>query len=182
MMLSVMRLSLFTLFSLLLPPVPIHAQSAVPTFRVATGQGSYALAGGDPAQGRTTTIPTLLVAVQLSFDSKEIGGKPFVLDAAPDAPSILHSPIFANYAFAGDRPTQYGDALLRATIPGHPDWHTILAKPEVKPVKIAVPAGAGSDLPRGRAGRGQNGHGRLRRAGRRRDPRDGRHAGLPDGR
>ena len=96
----------------------------MPTFRVTAGQASYVLAGRDPAQGGTTTIPTLLVAVQLSFDSKRIAGKPFVIDAAPDTPSILRSPIFSNFAFAGDPPTQYADALLRATIPGHPDWHT----------------------------------------------------------
>ena len=147
-----MRLTQFTLFALLLLPAPSHAQS-VPTFRVAAGQDSYTSVGGDPAQGRTTTIPTLLVAVQLSFDSKKIAGKPFVIDAAPDTPSILRSPIFANFAFAGDRPTQYGDALLRATIPGHPDWHTILAKPEVKPVSIVVPAGAGYVLTSSKSGR-----------------------------
>jgi len=148
-----MRLSLFTLLSLLLPPAPLHAQTAVPTFRFAAGQASYTLAGGDPARGGTSTIPTLLVPVQLSFDSKKIAGKPFVIAAAPDTPSILRSPVFANFAFGGDRPTQYADALLRATIPGHPDWHTILAKPEVKPIDVAVPAGAGYVLTSAKSGR-----------------------------
>jgi chitinase len=148
-----MRLTVFTLFSLLLPGRPLSAQGGMPTFRVAAGQASYVLAGADPARGGTTTIPTLLVAVRLSFDSKRIAGKPFVLDTAPDTAPILRSPIFADFAFAGDRPTQYADGLLRATIPGHPDWHTLLAKPEVKLINVAVPAGAGYVLTSAKSGR-----------------------------
>jgi chitinase len=148
-----MRLSLFALFSLVLAAAPSRAQDAIPTFRVAAGPVSYTLAGGDPARGGATTIPTLLVAVRLSFDSKKGGGKPFVSDAAPDTASILRSPIFANFGFGGERPTQYADALLRATIPGHADWHTLLGKPEVKAVNIAVPAGAGYVLTSAKSGR-----------------------------
>lgn len=148
-----MRLILLSLLSLFLSSAPSRAQGAVPTFRVSAGQASYTLAGRDPARGGTTTIPTLLVPVQLSFDTKKVGGKPFVLDAAPDSPSILRSPIFASFAFAGDRPTQYADALLRATLPGHADWHTLLGKPEVKPVKVVVPAGYGYVLTSVKSGR-----------------------------
>lgn len=147
-----MRIILFTL-SLLLPLTPSHAQAAVPTFRFTAGQTSYTLAGADPAQGGTTTIPTLLVTVRLSFDSRKTAGKPFVIDAAPDTPSILRSPVFTNFPFAGGRPTQYADAVLRATIPGHPDWRTILGKPQVKSVNIAVPAGAGYVLTSAKSGR-----------------------------
>jgi chitinase len=129
-----MRLNV-ALFCLLLPAAVI-SQGAVPTFQVAAGPSSYTLAGGDPAKGGTTTIPTLLVPVQLSFAKK-------TLDAAPDARSILRSPVFAKYAFAGDAPTQYADAMLRATIPGHTDWHTMLGQPDVKPVRITVPVGFG---------------------------------------
>jgi len=148
-----MQFTLFTLFSLLVPAAALHAQGAVPTFRVTAGQASYTLAGADPARGGTTTIPTLLVAVQLSFDSKKVAGKPFVLDAAADAASILSSPIFADFAFGSDRPTQYVDALLRASIPGRPDWHTLLGKPEVQLVKVAVPAGDGYVLTSAKSGR-----------------------------
>ena len=147
-----MRLTLFTLFSLLVPALS-HAQGTVPTFRMAIGQASYTLAGGDPVRGGTTTIPTLLVAVQLSFDSKKVAGKTFVMDAAPDTRSILRSPIFADFAFDGGRPTQYADALLRATIPGHPDWHTVLGRPEVKRVDVAVPSSAGYVLTSAKSGR-----------------------------
>src|SRR5215475_8608719 len=147
-----MRFPFLPLLSLLIPAAA-HAQGSVPTFRVAAGQASYTLAGRDRAQGGTASIPTLLVPVQLSFDTKRIAGKPFVMDAVPDARSILRSPIFANFAFPGERRTQYGDALLRATFPRHPDWHTLLAKPEVRPVKIAVPAGDGYVLTSAKSGR-----------------------------
>jgi chitinase len=38
---------------------------------------------------------------------------------------------------------QYADALLRATFPKNKDWHTLLGRPEVKPVTVIVPAGYG---------------------------------------
>jgi chitinase len=139
---------------LLLLPALLPAQSGVPTFRITVGQGSYTLVGRDPAQQPVaTTIPTLLVPVQLSFATKTVGGKPFVLDAAPDAAPIQRSPVFADFAFGADAPTQYADAMLRATLPGNPKWHTLLGKPEVKPVRIAVPAGSGYVLTSAKSGR-----------------------------
>ena len=87
-----MRLTLLPLLFLLLPAAPAHAQGAVPTFRVTAGQATYTLAGRDPAQAATTTIPTLLVPVRLSFETKKVAGKPVVLDAAPDVASILPLP------------------------------------------------------------------------------------------
>ena len=115
-----MRLTLITLLSCILPAVPAPAQNNVPTFKISAGQGSYTLAGGDPARSGTTTIPTVLVPVQLSFEGKERAGKPLVMDAAPDVASILRSPVFANFAYPGERPTQYADAMLRATVPVRP--------------------------------------------------------------
>ncbi len=148
-----MRLTLVTLLSCILPAAPARGQNKVPTFRISAGQSSYTLAGRDPARNGTTTIPTLLVPVQLSFEPKNAVGKRVVMDAAPDVPSILRSPVFARFAYPGERPTQYADALLRATVPGHADWHTLLANPEVKPVKIAVPAGNGYVLTSAKSGR-----------------------------
>ena len=145
-----MRLAVFSLLALLLPE---FVQATVPTFRVAAGDVSYVLAGRDPAQGGTTTIPTLLVPLQLTFESRKSPGKPVTLDAAPDTPSILRSPVFARFPFPGEPPTQYADALLRASIPGHPDWHTLLAKPQVTPLKIAVPPGSGYVLRSAKTGR-----------------------------
>ncbi|MEO8370404.1 MAG: glycosyl hydrolase family 18 protein [Candidatus Solibacter sp.] len=148
-----MRFTLFTVLSCILPALPAQAQNHVPTFRISAGQASYTLAGRDPAQAGTTTIPTVLVPVQLSFAGKGRAGKALVVDAAGDVASILRSPVFANFAYPGERPTQYADALLRATVAAQADWHTLLGKPEVKPVKIAVPAGSGYVLTSSKSGR-----------------------------
>jgi chitinase len=128
----------------LLLSVPLaHAQGTAPTFRVAIGQASYTLAGRAPAQGGTTTIPTLLVPVELAFETKEIAGKPLVMDARPDVQAILRSPVFAPVSFPAGGTTQYADAMLRATLPAPEAWHTLLATPQVKPVKVDVPVGFG---------------------------------------
>jgi chitinase len=120
-----------------------RAQSAVPTFQHAAGQASYILAGRDPAQSGTATIPTVLVPITLSFDAKKTAGKPFIMDAAPDVPRLLRSPVFSKFHFPSGGTTQYADAMLRTTFPKADGWHTLLGKPEVKPVKITVPAGYG---------------------------------------
>jgi len=132
--------------ALLLFVLPLQtaiAQGTVPTFKLNVKQASYTIFGNDPAQATTTTIPTVLVPITLSFDTKKIDGKPFVMDASGDAPAILASPIFTNYAFASGGTTQYADAMLRTTFPNAKEWHTLLGKPEVKPVTITVPAGYG---------------------------------------
>ena len=135
--------STILLLPFVLPLRFAHAQGTVPTFQHAVGQAPYTLAGRDPSQGGTTTIPTLLVAVTLSFEGGAVAGKPFIMDAAPDAPRVVHSPVFSRFAFPSGGTTQYGDALLRATFPKAADWHTLLGEPEVRPVKITVPAGYG---------------------------------------
>ena len=140
--------------SLLAGPLCLaQPQGTVPTFEHAAGQGSYTLLGSSPAKGGTTTIPTLLVPLTLSFDSRKTAGKPFVMDAAPEVPRILHSPIFSPFDFPTGGTTQYADAMLRATFPHADGWHTLLGKPEVKPVKVAIPAGYGYILTSQRTGR-----------------------------
>jgi chitinase len=120
-----------------------RAQGTIPTFRHTAGAASYVLPGGDPAKGGATTIPTVLVPIALSFESGRTAGKPFVMTAEPDVPGVLRSPVFANFAFPSRGATQYADAMLRATFPKAEGWHTLLGKPEIKPVKIIVPAGFG---------------------------------------
>ncbi len=122
---------------------PARAQGTVPTFKLSAGQGSYTLAGRDPVQGGTTTISTVLVPIALSFDAKRTAGKPLVMDAATDVSSVLSSPIFSGFAFAPGNTTQYADAMLRSTFPKADGWHTLLGKPEVRPVKITIPVGYG---------------------------------------
>ena len=139
-----MRIKSICQLLFLVAPLPCaHAQTSVPTFQQTAGQGSYTLAGRDPAQGGTTVIPALLVPVTLFFDAKKTAGKPFMVDATPDVPRILRSPVFSKFAFPTGGTTQYADAMLRTTFPKVDGWHTLLGKPQVKPVKIAVPAGYG---------------------------------------
>jgi chitinase len=138
-----MRIHSICLPFLLVLSLPFaEAQGTVPTFTHTVGQGSYTLVGRDPMQGGTTTIPTVLVPITLSFDAKKVDGKPFVMDAAADVSQILRSPVFSRFAFASGT-TQYADAMLRATFPKADGWHTLLGKPEVKPVTITVPVGYG---------------------------------------
>jgi chitinase len=135
------------LICLLVLPVMVstvsRAQGTVPTFQYAAGQSSYTLAGGDPGRGSTTTIPTVLVPITLLFDAKRTAGKPFAMDAAPDATRILQSPVFARFAFPTGGTTQYADAMLRTTFPKTEGWHTLLGQPTIKPIKITIPAGYG---------------------------------------
>ena len=113
-----MRIKSTRLVSLLALPLQIaYAQGTAPTFQLTVGQATYTLLGRDPARGGVTTIPTVLVPITLSFESRKTGGKPFLMDAAPDVPRVLASPVFSKYAFSNGGSTQYGDAMLRTTFP-----------------------------------------------------------------
>src|SRR5437660_3148499 len=139
-----LRIPSFALLTFLALPLHVaHAQGTVPTFQHAVGQGSYTLAGADPAKGDATTIPTVLVPIMLSFDAKKTAGRPFIMDAGPDVARVLRSPIYSKFAFPSGGATQYADAMLRTTFPKAEAWHTLLGKPEVKLVKIAIPVGYG---------------------------------------
>lgn len=139
-----MRIASIALFSLvLLAPGLARAQGTVATFQHTAGPSTYTLLGRDPAQGGATTIPTVLVPVALSFESKKTAGKPFVMDAGTDVRNLLRSPVFAKFSFPSGGNTQYADAMLRATFPQAETWHTLLGKPELKPARISVPAGYG---------------------------------------
>ena len=139
-----LRIPSIALLSFLALPLQFaRAQGTVPTFQHAAGQASYTLAGADPAKGGTTTIPTVLVPITLSFDAKKTAGRPFVMDAGPDAARVLRSPVYSKFAFPSGGATQYADAMLRTTFPKAEGWHTLLGKPEVKLIKIAVPVGYG---------------------------------------
>jgi chitinase len=141
------------LFPAILALPSVQAQNTIPTFRHAVGQSSYVLVGRDPVPGGTTTIPTVLAPVTLSFEAKKTAGKSFVLDATPDIRRLLRSPVFSPFAFPSGGATQYGDALLRTTFPQAESWHTLLGPPEVKPVRIRVPVGYGYVLTSKKTGR-----------------------------
>ncbi len=125
-----------------------RAQGTVPTFNRVIGGSSYTLAGRDPAKSGTTVIPTVLIPIALTFEGK----KP-ILDAAPDVSRILKSPIYTRSAFSGGDKTQYADGLLRATFPSDTSGRTLLTKPEIKPVAIAIPPGYGYILTSKKNGR-----------------------------
>ena len=148
-----MRTKLISLFFLFVLPLRFaRAQGTVPTFQHAVGQGSYTLVGRVPARGGVTTIPTVLVPITLSFDAKKAAGKPFIMDAAPDVPRLLRSPVFSKFAFPSGGSTQYADAMLRTTFAKAGGWHTLLGTPDVKPAKITVPVGSGYILTSKRTG------------------------------
>lgn len=131
-----------TLCLLLLLCLPLrrsHAQGTVPTFTRVIGGSSYTLAGRDPANSGTTTIPTVIVPIALTFE----GSKPAQMDATADVPHILKSPIFTRFAFAPGNKTQYADGLLHTTFPSHVSGHTYLGKPDIKPISITIPSGYG---------------------------------------
>ncbi|MGC2161145.1 MAG: glycosyl hydrolase family 18 protein [Silvibacterium sp.] len=132
-----------SLLSLFVLPLGLSHAQTVPTFKITVGQSSYTLAGSDPSQGQTTTIPTVLVPVTLSFEAKKVDGRPFVMDASSDVSRVLRSPVFSKAAFASGGHTQYADAMLRTTFPGAAGWHTLLGQPEIKPVTITIPASYG---------------------------------------
>src|ERR1035441_561634 len=102
-----MRIKFICLLVLLVPPLQFaRAQSTVPTFQQAAGQGFYTLVGRDPARGGATIIPTVLVPVTLSFDAEKTAGKPFIMAAARDVPRILRSPVFSQFAFPHRKSTR----------------------------------------------------------------------------
>jgi chitinase len=129
------------------------AQGTAPTFVYSTSAGAITLPGNDPAQGGTTVIPTVLVPVQLQFETARNAGKAPMLNAMDMVPQVLRSPVFSNATF-GAETSQYMDAMLRATaaMRATAGWHTILGIPEVKPVTVKIPAGYGYLLSSKRTG------------------------------
>jgi chitinase len=118
-------------------------QGTAPTFQYRTSNLSYTLAGRDPAQGGTTVIPVVLVPITLSFEAGRTHGSPSIMDAAPDVQRILRSPVFARFPFGPAGNTQYADAMLRTMFPAEKQWHILLGKPLIHPLKVAVPVGNG---------------------------------------
>ncbi len=135
--------SICLLFILFSPSCAAEAQGTVPSFRYTAGHSSYTLAGRDPAQAGTTTIPSVLVPITLTFEATQSAGKPFVMDAAADVARVLRSPVFANFHFPFGGTTQYADAMLRSTFPHANDWHTLLRNAQTRPLRIDVPVGSG---------------------------------------
>ena len=149
----------------LLPPSIAFAQDAAPpqialptftrTYNAAGKDYSYTVIGGDPAKGGTTTIPAVLVPITLTIEAPmDAAGKKAVLDASADVATVIHSPIFARYAFATGK-TQYTDAMMRTDFSKEAakNWHTLLGKPKIVALKIDLPVGKGYVLTSKKTGR-----------------------------
>lgn len=126
------------------------------SFTVAGKQYRYTVAGRNPAIGGTTTLPTVLVPVDLVFEGyPEKPGKKIVISPVPDVPKVIQSPIFQKYDFATGS-TQYADAVQRAAFYKEAianDWHTLLSVPQVAPpVRIEIPDAKGYVLTSKRTG------------------------------
>lgn len=119
--------------------LPAYGQGTVPVFQRSLGGQTFTLAGGDPSQDHTTTIPVVLVPLKLTF----AGAHPTTLDASGDVHRILASPVFKRFPFPQGGNTQYTDALLQSTFGPSAAGHTFLAKPSVKPIAIEIPAADG---------------------------------------
>jgi chitinase len=127
-------------------------QGTAPTFQFNTAHGVVTLPGRDPRRSGTTVIPTVLVTVRLHFLAPPAEKAPAILDAAADAPRLLHSPVFSKVTFGAGETTQYLDAMLRATTKTASGYHTLLGTPQVRAVTVEIPPGYGYMLTSKRTG------------------------------
>jgi chitinase len=101
----------------------------------------YTVVGARPQGGRTTLIPTQIVAVSMLFEEfVDPDGEPIVLDPGPVMNRITNSPNFRAFSYQTGL-TQFGDAVQRAQFfrTMGQDWHTLLQPPQMlKPVTIDV--------------------------------------------
>jgi chitinase len=150
----------FTIQTALPQDRPTQTIRTVPTFTgtfVTSGkQYSYTIAGKKPELGGTTTIPTVIVPLSLSFDAGGGQGHPAVMNAEGNVGDVLRSPIFQSYAFATGK-TQYADAVQRAQFyktAAKSGWHTLLGKPHLaEPIHIEIPVANGYVLHSKRTGK-----------------------------
>jgi chitinase len=105
----------------------------------------FTIVGKSPKAGGITQIPTQIVALSMLFEGfVDDQGDPVILDSQAIVPGVEASPIFRNASYQSVGLTQFADAVQRAQFfrAMSPDWHTLLAPPELlKPVTIDVPRG-----------------------------------------
>ena len=104
----------------------------------------YTVVGSRPQGGRTTPIPTQIVAISMLFEEfVDQNGEPIILDPGPVMNRIVNSPNFRAFSYQTGL-TQFGDAVQRAQFfrTMGQDWHTLLQPPQMlRPVVIDVPRG-----------------------------------------
>jgi hypothetical protein len=106
----------------------------------AGGVFPFTMLGGNPAFGKTTTIPAKITEfslVLLNADNSVLTVVPF----APFEDATLQSPNFANANYGSGQQVQFADAVQRAEFFNTmaPNWHTNLQPSVVDRVAIVVP-------------------------------------------
>lgn len=130
-------------------PDAVGRARSVPFFRgsfTTNGKGfPFAMVGGEPTKGGTTTIATQIIPVRMVFEGVFLpNGQNVVLDASGEITHVTAiSPVWQSTQFNTGF-TQFGDGLQRAEFfaTAASDWHTLLATPSIFPtVEIDVPFG-----------------------------------------
>jgi len=110
----------------------------------------YAMAGGRPELGGSTTFDAPIIPVSLDlldYDGsvREVNGHKLHDSVEPYVNAAVNSPVFQNAEYtSSDVPTQFADSVQRAAFYNvmQPDWHTLL-RPSVKAGRtLAIPRGA----------------------------------------
>jgi len=103
----------------------------------------FNMVGSDPASDSSSTIPTVMVPIDLSFAAQ--GG--FALSGSPVAGPLAGSPVWDSetYTQTGDTDVQYGDAIMRGQFDKvGSGYHVRLGAPSMHaPVSFTVPRGQG---------------------------------------
>lgn len=113
----------------------------------------YTMVGRDPAERKTTVVPTTYVPMSFFFDEfVDANGNNIVIDANSITGEIKHSPVFENSNYATGF-TQFEDAVMRAEFfplfnkdgdnDANDKYHVLLSSPQTLiPVTIEVPVGS----------------------------------------
>jgi probable HAF family extracellular repeat protein len=127
------------------------------SFNYQNGSYSFTVMGSDPALGKTTTIPTVIIPYRLVFaDGTVLDSSTDLVDGVTPVQGVLNSPIFNNvpwkFGNTAVGTTQFGDAFMRANFwSRHSDandgYHVLLGTPTVAPVRVLqVPPDKGWDF------------------------------------
>ncbi len=112
------------------------------SFAISGKDYNYTILGGNPQNGGTTTIKTLIVPLRITVSDYSVdGSNPLVFDATQAVPQILGSPIFqvSDY-ITGIQ--QFGDAMLHTEFPSAAaGWKTLMSATVAPALDITIAAG-----------------------------------------
>ena len=146
--------------SLAISTAPAHdARLAMPhwtsSFEADDVEYPFTVVGSDPSQGKTITIPTVIIPYRLIFpDGHILDATTDIVDGMTPLNGVVNSPIFKAVPWSAGHTqlgvTQWGHAVMRAnfwsSIRGDDSqgdgYHVLLAPPVIAPVQaITVPTG-----------------------------------------